>query len=124
MSYVQALKDIKRNYKIQEKERQIEFLNREAGGDDLMTRILRTLIQKVVNKYQKQTEILKLKILKRQQKLQHFLQLPMVAQVIAADQAGQPRTGQTVPLGKGGVPPDPVFEAGKRTGSILNSFLI
>ncbi|CAL8072512.1 unnamed protein product [Orchesella dallaii] len=85
MSYVQALKDIKRNYKVQELERKIIFHNQDPGGD-LTTRVLRTLIHKVVNKYQKQTELLKLKILKRQEKLLKFLQLPMVAQVIASDQ--------------------------------------
>ncbi|ODM93981.1 hypothetical protein Ocin01_12701, partial [Orchesella cincta] len=98
MSYVQALKDIKRNYKVNELERKIIFHNQESG--DLMTRVLRTLIHKVVNKYQKQTELLKLKILKRQQKLQKFLQLPMVAQVIASDQ--QQLLAASANLGKDG----------------------
>lgn len=75
------------------------FHNKDAG--DLMTRILRTLIQKVVNKYQKQTEILKLKISKRQDRLQKFLQLPFVSQVMTPDQGTAP-AGQPVALGKDG----------------------
>jgi len=84
MSYVQALRDIKRSYQDKEWDRKVQFHNKDNG--DLMTRILRTLIHKVVNKYQKKTELLKLQISKRTEKLQKFLQLPMVSQVVATDQ--------------------------------------
>jgi len=113
MSYVQALKDIKRNYKEQELGRKIIFHNHDSG--DLMTRVLRTLIHKVVNKYQKQTELLKLKILKRQEKLQNFLQLPMVAQVIASDQ--QQLLSESTNLGKDGT------IAKENSGTLAKSFL-
>lgn len=133
MAYVQAFKDIKHNYKSQEWARKLMFHNKEGG--DLMTRILRTLIQKVVNKYQKGTEMLKLKIIKRQDKLQKFLQLPMVSQVIAMDHARGVNNGilQSVALGNTGagivvpaasVAPHSLPFFRKPVSSILGSFLI
>ncbi|XP_035705360.1 uncharacterized protein LOC110847770 [Folsomia candida] len=77
---MQRWREVKDDFRRKELERRVDFFNDNSG--DVITRNARNVIRNLVNRFEKNTETMQLWVDYRRQRLQRFLQMPLVSSIL------------------------------------------